>query len=103
PTIPPPPSSTPFPYTPLFRSGDPSVPGRVQEHPAEEPEHAQRAVAPGEQVDGEGRIALAGKARGHLADVLVEPEGLVDDDHARKDRKSTRLNSSHVAISYAVF
>src|SRR5690625_7042121 len=24
-------------------------------------------------------------------------------DNARKDRKSTRLNSSHVAISYAVF
>src|SRR5439155_1893470 len=26
-----------------------------------------------------------------------------DDDGARIDRKSTRLNSSHVAISYAVF
>src|SRR6266496_5185813 len=24
-------------------------------------------------------------------------------DHARRDRKSTRLNSSHVEISYAVF
>src|SRR5437660_7149069 len=26
-----------------------------------------------------------------------------DRDHPRRDRKSTRLNSSHVAISYAVF
>src|SRR5690625_6238102 len=26
-----------------------------------------------------------------------------DDERAEKDRKSTRLNSSHVAISYAVF
>src|SRR5699024_11779829 len=25
------------------------------------------------------------------------------DDHTREDRKSTRLNSSHVSISYAVF
>src|SRR5690625_6338581 len=37
--------------------------------------------------------------------VAVEP--LIGDqpgsDHGRRDRKSTRLNSSHVAISYAVF
>src|SRR5439155_19623473 len=30
-------------------------------------------------------------------------QGPGDDALARKDRKSTRLNSSHVAISYAVF
>src|SRR5207253_11203660 len=28
---------------------------------------------------------------------------IVRDGHSKKDRKSTRLNSSHVAISYAVF
>src|SRR5690625_721544 len=28
---------------------------------------------------------------------------LTDDDYVMQDRKSTRLNSSHVAISYAVF
>src|SRR5437667_5706921 len=27
----------------------------------------------------------------------------VEDHHARTDRKSTRLNSSHITISYAVF
>src|SRR5690625_7777391 len=37
---------------------------------------------------------------------VIEPLGLVhwhDDAPVRADRKSTRLNSSHVAISYAVF
>src|SRR5699024_11321185 len=36
----------------------------------------------------------------HLDDVLKH--ALVE-DHDEKDRKSTRLNSSHVSISYAVF
>src|SRR5690625_6569288 len=35
-----------------------------------------------------------------IADVLVHTE---PDSEALRDRKSTRLNSSHVAISYAVF
>src|SRR5690625_6686456 len=38
---------------------------------------------------------------------LVGRDDLLDQRHAemaeKKDRKSTRLNSSHVAISYAVF
>src|SRR5437870_7323032 len=45
-------------------------------------------------------VALqAGRRRDQLADdhVLLQPEQAVE------DRKSTRLNSSHVAISYAVF
>src|SRR5690625_6460181 len=29
--------------------------------------------------------------------------GIIDEDALYEDRKSTRLNSSHVAISYAVF
>src|SRR5690625_5722857 len=36
--------------------------------------------------------------RGHAHHVAVRT-----DHRARQDRKSTRLNSSHVAISYAVF
>src|SRR5699024_11422821 len=31
------------------------------------------------------------------------PHTHLDDDHASPDRKSTRLNSSHVSTSYAVF
>src|SRR5690625_6087526 len=43
---------------------------------------------------GVGLSAVSGD-RGHLVQVLDAAE--------RLDRKSTRLNSSHVAISYAVF
>src|SRR5690625_7124301 len=35
--------------------------------------------------------------------VEIEPESVATDTVTQKDRKSTRLNSSHVAISYAVF
>src|SRR5690625_6394192 len=36
--------------------------------------------------------------------VEITVEGSIDGEvHLHKDRKSTRLNSSHVAISYAVF
>src|SRR3712207_7382009 len=74
-----PPRSTLFPYTTLFRS----------EPPAREP---------GEFRLGERRHELAG---------AVGPE-VEDDDgvtrtQRRRDRKSTRLNSSHANISYAVF
>src|SRR5437870_10774008 len=72
----PPPRSTLFPYTTLFRS-----PGRRQRDPDQgEPDrHANGDLA----VHRTG--ALQRLRRGDL------------------DRKSTRLNSSHVAISYAVF
>src|SRR5436305_4716583 len=69
-----PPRSTLFPYTTLFRSDGLPV-------------TAGGAVQPGE--DAGGGLALEG-ARGDLVDGL-------------EDRKSTRLNSSHVRISYAVF
>src|SRR3712207_7421504 len=88
-----PPRSTLFPYTTLFRS-------RRQE--------AQR-----ERVDAVPRI-LRGKALA-LEDVPQMPTARGADDlrpaavgirHApdrARDRKSTRLNSSHANISYAVF
>src|SRR3989442_6035933 len=38
-----------------------------------------------------------------LADFIEAPEGSVQVRLERLDRKSTRLNSSHVRISYAVF
>src|SRR5436190_17057562 len=44
--------------------------------------------------------ARAGPA---AAAVRVRPRGLLHDARARQDRKSTRLNSSHTVISYAVF
>src|SRR2546427_4868971 len=69
-----PPRSTLFPYTTLFRSQEPvSLP-------------VEHCVV--EQLGG-----LQGR-------VLVEQHGA---EHRLLDRKSTRLNSSHSQISYAVF
>src|SRR3712207_6996542 len=71
-----PPRSTLFPYTTLFRSRE-----------------VHRVLAPG------GRL--------HLLDFDGAPAGplsrLIHRSHGRGDRKSTRLNSRHAHISYAVF
>src|SRR2546429_3566376 len=75
-----PPRSTLFPYTTLFRS-------QVIERDAHLPRGSE-AVAPGAQQVGQ----LAQHAE-HFA-LLLRLGG---------DRKSTRLNSSHGYISYAVF
>src|SRR5204862_2149503 len=87
-----PPSSTLFPYTTLFRSHR-AVGVR------------QRVPLGADQVDG-GLLGLAVPLVGHVdradlrgADGPLEVVVGVD----RLDRKSTRLNSSHVEISYAVF
>src|SRR2546430_9510670 len=86
-----PPRSTLFPYTTLFRSLD------VHEEPAlrgpnEEP------LAEGDVVTVEPGLYLIG-----LGGVRVEDTGMVTSNGFAKDRKSTRLNSSHSQISYAVF
>src|SRR5437867_9628205 len=73
-TLHPPPTSTLFPYTTLFRSAAEGPHRRHRECPRRVPGAASRS-----------------RSRG------VPPGG-----HAR-DRKSTRLNSSHRTISYAVF
>src|SRR3712207_7826100 len=74
-----PPRSTLFPYTTLFRSR-----GAVQQQgQSERSEQPQRH---------RGRRETEGVDHG-------DPEHLV----APQDRKSTRLNSSHANISYAVF
>src|SRR3989449_4260457 len=87
-----PPRSTLFPYTTLFRSVNADDPAWQRLR------RAHRRVAFGER-GGEvtaRRIALdAAGARFEL----VTPTGSA----TRRDRKSTRLNSSHGYISYAVF
>src|SRR5256885_6550715 len=52
-----------------------------------------RSVTPGGQSDREGRLARRREQLLRLVGVLL----------ALRDRKSTRLNSSHLVISYAVF
>src|SRR3712207_8256415 len=70
-----PPRSTLFPYTTLFRS-----PQEADDH-EREPEEVAVDVLDHEREAGLARVALA----------------------RVRDRKSTRLNSSHANISYAVF
>src|SRR5687768_17917147 len=77
-----PPRSTLFPYTTLFRSRGAAHPGRDQ-RARDEREHDRHRRGP----------ALA-DARGH---------GIFLANRRGQDRKSTRLNSSHGYISYAVF
>src|SRR5690348_17982042 len=83
-----PPRSTHFPYTTLFRSNDAeSTIARVDLRQDELP--SANEAAPG------GNVTSAHFAP---ADDASPPE--FDRD---LDRKSTRLNSSHPSISYAVF
>src|SRR3712207_9293018 len=80
-----PPRSTLFPYTTLFRSQRLADPRDRLEEP-----QAGLGVAHGERL-GQARQALVQLQQ--QAAQLGEPG----------DRKSTRLNSSHANISYAVF
>src|SRR3712207_7242479 len=85
-----PPRSTLFPYTTLFRSGD-AV--RLVDD-----EQAAAGHQPRQLLLAEARVGQP--LRGDQQDVdLVGRQGLRD----VVDRKSTRLNSSHANISYAVF
>src|SRR3712207_7265102 len=84
-----PPRSTLFPYTTLFRSD-----GRDQLHARVQV--ARHQVGRADQHAGLA-VALEGE------DPRVLEEAPDDRDHADVDRKSTRLNSSHANISYAVF
>src|SRR2546427_8598737 len=72
-----PPRSTLFPYTTLFRSVKHQAAWRSDSWTGEE--------------------FLRGRERLRL------PAGAADQQFQRLDRKSTRLNSSHSQISYAVF
>src|SRR5207302_9924166 len=54
------------------------------------------ARLPGDHVDGQGGVLVGGRQ-----DDLGRPPAPALADRLRPDRKSTRLNSSHVKISYA--
>src|SRR5687768_17848799 len=87
-----PPRSTLFPYTTLFRSEQAEVahPAQIGEQVGAVPSHGLRQHGADQALDmpfGPGRPRLR-RARQR---------------HGDQDRKSTRLNSSHGYISYAVF
>src|SRR2546430_12305793 len=78
-----PPRSTLFPYTTLFRSA-----GQRDRHAGQ---HAALRILDGPRDRGARRL------RGNQCRKAREDGG------GKGDRKSTRLNSSHSQISYAVF
>src|SRR3712207_8741601 len=79
-----PPRSTLFPYTTLFRSR------------SHRPDQLVERVVPTDVLAYQGHHAVAGRPGGGVHGVAALLQDL-------PDRKSTRLNSSHANISYAVF
>src|SRR5690606_41757845 len=98
-----PPCATLLPYTTLFRSpkrtAEPAR--RANQRRCETPSqrggssHRPRSTIPREEARGVRARSARRRAAGQLNDLLGMVQG--------RDRKSTRLNSSHVKISYAVF
>src|SRR5690348_18116005 len=99
----PPPRSTLFPYTTLFRSRELEMQGR------------HRFLQLAQRIARRREIQILGELLGNSArapqPVAVpprrshggpEPVGVIDPERVG-DRTSTRLNSSHPSISYAVF
>src|SRR5256885_5982207 len=98
-----PPRSTLFPYTTLFRS-----------EPAADAEHARlqrrgddrlhqglprlEVLAGDRHAEAAGQLPGGGEVDGQVRCAVRERDAFPD-----ADRKSTRLNSSHLVISYAVF
>src|SRR5437762_10981352 len=94
--IPPPPRSTLFPYTTLFRSETVDV--RVREVLGHDDDRSAVATTdvgdPGAGLELRLHPVERGNPRGGEHGAIAGAE---------EDRKSTRLNSSHRCISYAVF
>src|SRR5256885_5411974 len=76
-----PPRSTLFPYTTLFRS---------------------RMHQKGLEAQEDLSCLLRGE-KGFMANLGFVGLGVMGSEMVNRDRKSTRLNSSHLVISYAVF
>src|SRR5256885_11198327 len=95
-----PPRSTLFPYTTLFRSapGQANMYGLVQgEANAIAPKKRMlSAMTPSIVLDRDGKLFMVVGTPGGPTIITSVFQVIVD-------RKSTRLNSSHLVISYAVF
>src|SRR2546429_2378280 len=89
-----PPRSTLFPYTPLFRSTEtvPDILARIVAHKRKE---LDAPKVPAAQLEMRATARL-GSRRDFSSALLGRRPAIID-------RKSTRLNSSHGYISYAVF
>src|SRR3712207_7387471 len=81
-----PPRSTLFPYTTLFRS-----------------ESGERGLGRATAEDDDGSGERTEEGEDPEQDRRVQQDAEREQRGERQDRKSTRLNSSHANISYAVF
>src|SRR3712207_9353557 len=98
-----PPRSTLFPYTTLFRSPlhrlvrrDPRRELRATDRAADEVRAGVADERPDEHGGDDPSAVRQLAQQDRVGDAQADPE------HAEQDRKSTRLNSSHANISYAV-
>src|SRR5207253_11150839 len=101
--LPPPPTSTPFPYTTLFRSHrerrgplPPPAVGAADNETSRDENDGFNAAMSETHIFGS---TLVNESRFGFNSLTTDKRPLTD---GFPDRKSTRLNSSHVAISYAV-
>src|SRR3712207_7460125 len=87
-----PPRSTLFPYTTLFRSFDAQTAFKAMVHQQTEPgvKHPCGGYAGNKFFESYLKLGYVPHEEGQVSNTL-------------EDRKSTRLNSSHANISYAVF
>src|SRR3712207_8073647 len=88
-----PPISTLFPYTTLFRSerGEQRLAARrCADQAGDVPRRVVNEVVDGRDDEAPGGVDEPARTQQRL-------------QHRARDRKSTRLNSSHANISYAVF
>src|SRR3712207_8969464 len=90
-----PPKSTLFPYTPRFRPAD------VAEQQRDEQRDAEADDRLADVVDRAGLLEHEHEGQHAGDEQHRRPADLAD--RPLLDRKSTRLNSSHANISYAVF
>src|SRR2546429_2508172 len=89
-----PPRSTLFPYTTLFRS---TAVISTRKHGVERSQVRSACRFEGVAHD----LVWRASRRDIVAEGQFQPDEILK--YSRKDRKSTRLNSSHGYISYAVF
>src|SRR5690242_21023610 len=86
--------STLFPYTTLFRS---------EGLPARHREPGRQALQEAGIHDVSGSVTAASEpSKTHKYEPVIRKQSRTR-DRSSLDRKSTRLNSSHMSISYAVF
>src|SRR5256885_3841709 len=98
-----PPRSTLFPYTTLFRSAVKAGIPVVGSNTRVQGEVLTSYVGNDDVVAGRMQAEALMKAIGGKGNIVVIEGPIGQSAQIERDRKSTRLNSSHLVISYAVF